>query len=46
VDRVISVRYDEETGCSVVEQQTAELPDLFAPSVVGDEVYEEAEAGD
>ncbi len=46
VDRVISVRYDEETGCSVVEQQTAELPDLFTPSVVGDEVYEEAEAGD
>jgi len=46
VDRVISVRYDEETGCSVVEQQTAELPDLFAPPVVGDEVYEEAEAGD
>ncbi len=46
VDRVISVRYDEETGCSVVEQQTAELPDLFTPAVVGDEVYEEAEAGD
>ena len=46
VDRVISVRYDEETGCSVVEQQTAELPDLFTPPVVGDEVYEEAEAGD
>jgi DNA repair protein SbcC/Rad50 len=46
VERVISVRYDEETGCSVVEQQTAELPDLFTPPVVGDEVYEEAEAGD
>jgi exonuclease SbcC len=46
VDRVISVRYDEETGCSVVEQQAAELPDLFAPAVAGDEVYEEAEAGD
>jgi DNA repair protein SbcC/Rad50 len=46
VDRVISVRYDEETGCSVVEQQAAELPDLFTTPVTGDEVYEEAEAGD
>jgi exonuclease SbcC len=45
VDRVISVRYDEETGCSVVEQQTSETPDLFS-SVVGDEAYEEAGAGD
>jgi exonuclease SbcC len=45
VDRVISVRYDEETGCSVVEQQTSETPDLFS-AVVGDEVYEEAGAGD
>ena len=46
VDRVISVRYDEETGCSVVEQQAVESPDLFATAVAGDEVYEEAEAGD
>ena len=46
VDRVISVRYDEETGCSVVEQQTVESPDLFATAVAADEVYEEAEAGD
>ena len=46
VDRVISVRYDEESGCSVVEQQSAELPDLAAPPLSGDEVYEEAGAGD
>ena len=46
VDRVISVRYDEETGCSVVEQQAAELPDLLSPPASGDEVYEEAGAGD
>ena len=46
VDRVISVRYDEETGCSVVEQQAAELPDLLSPPAPGDEVYEEAGAGD
>ena len=45
VDRVISVRYDEETGSSVVEQQTPETPDLSS-AVVGDEVYEEAGAGD
>jgi exonuclease SbcC len=45
VDRVISVRYDEETGCSVVEQQTPETADLFS-AVVGDEAYEEAGAGD
>jgi hypothetical protein len=29
-----------------VEQQTAELPDLVSPPVSGDEVYEEAGAGD
>jgi exonuclease SbcC len=46
VDRVISVRYDEETGCSVVEQQASELPDLFSPGTARDEVYESAEAGD
>ena len=46
VDRVISVRYDEETGCSVVEQPAVESPDLFATAVDGDAVYEEAEAGD
>jgi exonuclease SbcC len=46
VDRVISLRYDEESGSSVVEQQPAELPDLLAPLVAGDEVYEEAGAGD
>ena len=46
VDRVISVRYDEETGCSVVEQQAVESPDLFATAAAADEVYEEAEAGD
>ncbi|MDQ4079141.1 MAG: hypothetical protein M3125_00135, partial [Gemmatimonadota bacterium] len=45
VDRVISVRYDEETGSSVVEQQTSDTPDLFS-AVVGDEAYEEAGAGD
>jgi DNA repair protein SbcC/Rad50 len=46
VDRVISVRYDDESGSSVVEQQPPELPDLAAPPVAGDEVYEEAGAGD
>ncbi len=46
VDRVIAVRYDEETGCSVVEQQAVELPDLVTPAVASDEVYEEAGAGD
>jgi exonuclease SbcC len=46
VDRVIAVRYDEETGCSVVEQQAVELPDLATPAVASDEVYEEAGAGD
>jgi exonuclease SbcC len=46
VDRVIAVRYDEETGCSVVEQQAPELPELSAPPVAGDEVYEAAGAGD
>jgi exonuclease SbcC len=46
VDRVISVRYDEESGCAVVEQQPSDLPDLAVPPVTGDEVYEEAGAGD
>jgi exonuclease SbcC len=46
VDRVISVRYDEESGSSVVEQQAPELPDLNGPPITGDEVYEEAGAGD
>jgi exonuclease SbcC len=45
VDRVISVRYDEESGSSVVEQQTPELSDLMA-TASGAEVYEEAGAGD
>jgi hypothetical protein len=40
------VRYDEETGSSVVEQQAVELPDLVTPAVASDEVYEEAGAGD
>jgi hypothetical protein len=42
---VISVRYDEESGSSVVEQQTPELSDLMA-TASGAEVYEEAGAGD
>jgi DNA repair protein SbcC/Rad50 len=46
VDRVISVRYDEETGSSVVDQQGSELPDLATPPGARDEVYEEAGAGD
>lgn len=46
VDRVIAVRYDEESGCAVVEQQPPDLPDLSVPPVTGDEVYEEAGAGD
>jgi DNA repair protein SbcC/Rad50 len=46
VDRVISVRYDEESGCAVVEQQPPDVPDLAVPPVTGDEVYEEAGAGD
>lgn len=46
VDRVISVRYDEESGCAIVEQQPPDLPDLAIPPVTGDEVYEEAGAGD
>ncbi|HEU5184574.1 MAG TPA: SMC family ATPase [Gemmatimonadaceae bacterium] len=46
VDRVISVRYDQESGSSVVEQTTPEFPDLTTPPVAGDEVYEAAGAGD
>jgi exonuclease SbcC len=45
VDRVISVRYDEETGSSVVEQQAPDLSDLVS-AANGAEVYEEAGAGD
>ena len=38
--------FDLRRGCSVVEQQAAELPDLLSPPASGDEVYEEAGAGD
>jgi exonuclease SbcC len=46
VDRVIAVRYDEETGSSIIEQSTTDVPDLLATSGMSDEVYEEAGAGD
>ena len=47
LDQVISVRYDEETGASVVTQSgggVLELPDANAPSLDDDDTLERIEA--
>jgi exonuclease SbcC len=47
LDQVISVRYDEETGASVVTQSEGamvELPDVNAPTLDDDDTFERIEA--
>ena len=46
LDQVISVRYDEETGASVVSQSDQPVLELPSPGAVdlSDDAYEEFEA--